>query len=710
MVEFGTGYFTAMDREYTSNVDSSTTTTPEQQTNDIGINAGDLGMSLGLGPVPNVPAVQAKMRAGSKKMELDFMGFGKGSGQGHTPGMYGKKQRQALRESAKANRVDFTTHSSVGVFGLAGQDRQGNFTREAKEASVQEIKRAIEFAADVAEGGPVVVHTGEFQRPIKDASWNGGGNFEAYPGEDERASYKVVDTRTGALVSEAKKGRTVAKPVWNRYNEKNSELWGDKDGKSYVDENGQTVNPRDYVDYYGNKISRAERVPVYNKKDSMFEVHQVGWEDFIDEAREMTTEAKETWQKWRNGQMSDEDIDKSMWRRFLKKGVTQQDIKVKPEEAYILATLETNAAHSKGWAYSYSRGFEDDVKYIKKLNQAKEAYKKTEDETDPEKRWQLKRQADQLAMGLVRTDTKFPSEIIDREIKMREASMKQAKEAAASQWAQAMENEETMRNVQSAEGYALEESYDSYARAGMHALAKSKELKKRGKLKKQIFVAMENLFPETYGSHPNEIINLIEGSRKKMTKLLVENQGYQESEAKRLAEQSLKVTFDTGHLNMWRKYWKGDSNKTPEQNDKDFDKWMINTVDRLAGKNMIGHLHLVDNYGYQDEHLAPGEGNTPIKAILKVLKKNKFDGDVILEPGADYTTDNHGFNTVIKTWKHLGSNAYSMGSGGGGVTPQQRSWGQIHYQHFGQNQPPYFTFPPYSPSEDWTLWSGVQLE
>ena len=136
MVEFGTGYFNAMDREYDSGMIDMPENTPSQKTNDVGVTAGDIGMSLGLGPVPNIPAVQGKLRAGSKKVELGFMGQGKGSGQGHTPGMYGQKQRQALKEMAKANRIDFTTHASVGVWGLAGQDRQGNFSREQKEASV----------------------------------------------------------------------------------------------------------------------------------------------------------------------------------------------------------------------------------------------------------------------------------------------------------------------------------------------------------------------------------------------------------------------------------------------------------------------------------------------------------------------------------------------------------------------------------------------
>ncbi len=117
-------------------------------------------------------------------------------------------------------------------------------------------------------------------------------------------------------------------------------------------------------------------------------------------------------------------------------------------------------------------------------------------------------------------------------------------------------------------------------------------------------------------------------------------------------------------------------------------------------------MHLVDNYGYQDEHLAPGEGNTPIKEIIAVLKKHGYDKEIIVEPGADYTVDSSGFSSVMKTWKHLGSPVYGMGVEHG----HGKSWGQVQYGYFGEMQPPYFVFGGYSPSEEWTLWSGAPLE
>ena len=37
-------------------------------------------------------------------------------------------------------------------------------------------------------------------------------------------------------------------------------------------------------------------------------------------------------------------------------------------------------------------------------------------------------------------------------------------------------------------------------------------------------------------------------------------------------------------------------------------------------------------------------------------------------------------------------------------------WGEVQYSYFGQNQPPYFVFGAYAPSNDWTLWSQTPME
>ncbi|MFH1276062.1 MAG: TIM barrel protein [Candidatus Woesearchaeota archaeon] len=710
MVQFGSGYYMPMDREYGHHgtLHSGVGSPSSGSTGDVSVGIGDIGMSIGLGPVPNVPAIGAKLRGGVKTMELDFMGSGKGNAQGHTPEMYGKKQRQALVELQKANRVDFTTHATVGVYGVAGMDQQGNFSKQNKSMALNEIKRAIEFAADVAQGGPVVVHTGEFQRPIVDAEWNYHDEkykdkFRMYEEEKERASYRVIDTRTGGLIQEARKNRRVARQVWNRY-DKDTEEWHKHDGKSYVDDKGKTVNSHDYIDYDGNKLNMEVRVPKYDKEKGKFMVEHLEWDDLKREAGEMTDRAKQVWREWKSGKMSEEQFQKSNWTRF--KDVESEDkINIRPEEAYIITTLETNAANSRGWGWYYGADFQESVQDLRKLKKALEFYEKLESTVDPEEKWKLKKDLGGFA-GLVPSDAKYPTQILKERIQQMTGKMKQGQEASASQWAQAEESMETIRHVESAETYARKEAADAYADAALTAMEQTKKLEQYKKLKKPIAIAMENLFPETYGAHPDELIELVGLSRKKMQEKLI-NRGMSEQEAQKKSEEHITATFDTGHLNMWRKYWRGDPKKTIDQNDQEFNTWMLDKVGKMADAKIIGHVHMVDNYGYQDDHLAPGEGNTPVKEIIELLKKKGYKGEMIVEPGSDYTTDVSGFHSMMKTWRLFGSPVYGAGSGSQSA---QRNWNQVGYGWFGQNQPPYFSFGSYSPSEDWTLWSGVQLE
>lgn len=720
MVQFGTGYLMPMDREYghteiAHGHDHRHEASPSNNsTNDVGIGIKDIGMSLAVGPVPNVPAIGAKLRGGMKTLEIGFIGAGKGTGQQQTPEYYGKKQREALVEIGKANEVNFTTHASFGVQGLAGMDQQGNFSKASKNFSLQEIKRAIEFAADVAKGGPIVVHTGEFQRPITGTEWNTEGEyankFRMYEHEEERESYKVVDTRTGGTISEARKNRAVSRPVWKRYND-HDEYWKEKGGKDYYDEKGNLVKKDSYIDYEGNLVEPAKRVPVFDKEAGHFKVKQYNWGDLEKEATEMTQRAQEEFDRW--GKMSEKEKNESIWRERINTaktaGLGKADINIRAEEAYIIATLETNAAHARGWALQYGGDFDEEVKMLKKLKEAKNFYQKIEDETDPKEQWKLKKQArDRYGLGdLIPMETEMPTTIIDKQMKMLKHRLEQAREAASSQYVQAEEAMETIRHVRSAETYALDEAYDSYAEAGMFAKEQTEKMKRAGKYNKPLAVAMENLFPESYGAHPDEMIKLVDNSRKRMQEMLKRRDPrMSEREAKETSEKHITATLDTGHINIWRKYWVGDVKKTIEQNDKDFDDWVVNKVAEMTKKKVIGHIHLDDNYGYHDDHLAPGEGNTPITRMMKALKDNGYKGELVVEPGADWTTDTGGFQSVIKTWRLFGSPVYGAGTGATG----SRGWGDVGYGWFGKNQPPYFTFGAYSPSEEWTLWSGVPLE
>ena len=709
MVEFGTGYMMPMDREYGQHAHAHDhnhdhASPSNNSTNDVGVGIKDLGMSIAMGPVQNIPAVGAKLRAGMKTMEIGFMGRGKGSGQSPTPEYIGAAQRRALEEIGKANEVNFTTHSSFGINGLAGMDQRGNFNKAAKEDSLHELKRAIEFAGDVAHGGPVVVHTGEFQRSLTGSDWNKHGEFKGrfqmHEQEQEKETFGVVDDRDGRLMVEAHKNRKVSRPEWQVA--KPGQEFKDFDGNTKVAKENQTI----YLDYWGRQLHRYERVPVYNKDEGKFEVKQYGWDDLQDQAREMEKEAREDWEEWKkaDAEKRKQIEEKSLWKKILKNEVKECDIHIRPEEAYVIASLETNAGNARGWAYYYAGDFQETVESIEKLEKALKIYQEMEHGKSEQEISDMKRQAGDIVPGLVSSDSKKPTEIIQRHLEHFRNKIKQSQEGSASQFAQAAEHTETIRHVQSAETYALQEAYDSYAQAAIKAMRQTEKIEREGKMKKPIAIAMENMWPEQYGSHPDEVIDLVENSRKKMIKILTENFKISEQEATKKAEQHITATIDTGHINMWRKYWVGDKNKTIEENDKEFDRWIVTKMGEMAKRKVVGHVHLDDNYGYNDEHLAPGEGNAPITAMIKALKDSGYKGELIIEPGADYTTDVSGFSSVMKTWKLFGSPVYGAGAGVG-----TRRWGSVT-SYTGMNQPPYFVFGGYSPSEDWTLWSGVPLE
>ena len=136
---------------------------------------------------------------------------------------------------------------------------------------------------------------------------------------------------------------------------------------------------------------------------------------------------------------------------------------------------------------------------------------------------------------------------------------------------------------------------------------------------------------------------------------------------------------------------------------------VLRTEEDLSKANMIGNVHLADNYGYHDEHLAPGMGTTPIKEAVKIMRKYGYKGALTVEPGADASTDLGDFWGLMKTWRLFGSPVYGA-HGPTRMDVPKASWTDVQYSYFGQTRAPYYVFGAYSPSQDWTLWSQVPFE
>ena len=72
-----------------------------------------------------------------------------------------------MRKLAEINEIQTSTHATVGIQGLSGfNQQQFTFSSEQQKNSMDELKKAIDFASDASTGGAVVFHTGEGPRSM----------------------------------------------------------------------------------------------------------------------------------------------------------------------------------------------------------------------------------------------------------------------------------------------------------------------------------------------------------------------------------------------------------------------------------------------------------------------------------------------------------------------------------------------------------------
>jgi sugar phosphate isomerase/epimerase len=356
-----------------------------------------------------------------------------------------------------------------------------------------------------------------------------------------------------------------------------------------------------------------------------------------------------------------------------------------PKE-YAEAQLDNQILQHKGSSLFYAYDYDQMRENLKKAEDAYKYYKELEGNIPNEDKWKIavqKHFGGSEAMQLIPTEPKNPSEILDEfrnTLLKRMTHIHEASSAADSQAKQILDKREHIKSI---EEYAVTQSARTIARAAEEAMAKSE------KLEKPLYIAPENIFPESYGAHPQELKTLIQKSRERFVKDLVNEKHVNEKEAKKLAETHIKATFDMGHAYIWRKYFNG--------TDNEFNKWLLKEIDDLADNKIIGHIHIADNFGYADEHVTPGLGKVPIKAILEKLKKKGLT-DVIVEPA------HQDFLAMLGAWGKFGGPVYGVGPGVGG-------WTDVEHSYFGRTAPPYFLYGDNSPDpKEWVPWSQTRLE
>ena len=538
---------------------------------------------------------------GAKHIELGWFGSGKGSiGQGNlNPEVHGLEEREAMRQLAKINKVTLSTHASMNIGSLSGMTQEG-FSKSAQENTKHEIDRALGFAADVAGGGPVVVHVGEFQRPIFEATkeFNSpDAYFEATKEESKTAPIMLVDKETGRI----------------KQLPRNTEILMET-----------------------SEIDKTTGLPKLEKK-SVYTL--------IEEKR--------------------------------KAGFGEKEAPIKVYEDLVAKQLEL----ARG---EIGRAVTEAKVLSKRAEVAKEAVKIAESgKPEDIKKARIKLEESGLPTNI--ETAKVMAENFEQEAKHH-------LQIANSKQKELLEINNQIKNTETIYEYGTRQSAEAIADEAVKAF----RLEKEKNLKEPLWIAVENWDPNLYGSHPKELRKLIETSREEMTKRLKVEQNMSESQAKNVAADHIKATFDIGHANFWRKYFKG----KPE----DFNKWLLNEVKDLQKDGIIGHVHLSDNFGWHDEHLTPGMGNAPINEFVdEIIKGKDWKGKMIIEPGGQPEGLAH--TAMTGTWRQLNTPIYRIDS-------SPTSWTEIESSYFNLTGPAVrHVVGEYTPFKDWSSWSSeIPLE
>ncbi len=649
---FNSAYYTAMDRGYYMPLQPGQGMPGESPDKipEIGVSPKDIGVSAHPGQ-DQLQQVKARIFQGASKVELGFFGRGKGSFQGGntTPEMYGKEERIDIRELAKINKVQITTHATTASGSLAGFG-QNNFDEHVREQALHEIERAVDFAADVSRGGAIVVHANEYPRPIRD--YFEDEKFEAYPEEKARGVRYLVDNRSGQTIP-VRRNDIFYEPEYR-----------EKDG-CWVTVKGELISK---TESDPNKL--FDRVPdiVYENGVPRFKTKQVNWEEIERRVKALKAE--------------------------------NPNSKITEEKLFYQIQLENQIAQARGSSLFYGLRYKEMERDRDKIKEAFEFYEKLDKSLPENEKWKLRQRVEQR-YHFIPPEVSNPVDYLKDALDQAENQLRQVHQSSAAADVQAAQTKETLEHLEPVKDYALGKTADTVARAALYAWDKEQHLRKdvvgSEKMEKPLFVAVENYFPEVYGGHPDEIREIVENSRKEMVKKILDNPdkyGHKsEDEAEKLAKEHIKATWDTGHAFIWKKYFKG--------SDEEFKNWYLEKAKEWRDKGIMGHVHVSDNFGWEDEHVTPGQGMAPIKEFIQLMREKVENGeiDLIVEPA------HQDYRALLGGWRLFGSSIYGTAFG------RRDSWSDVERSYFGRTAPPYFLYGETAPDpESWTLWSGQRME
>ncbi len=664
MAEFRTMYYGPMDREYHQSV----TETPQPVAVEETIfPISQLGETVPehdpTGRFKNIiQTTQAAIRGGAGTLQLVMMTPPE-SAIGGRPKAYGKEVRETLKEVALASKVNIAgVEMPTALNNLAGFDyQQGVFSDEKRKRSLDEVKDAIKFVADVGRGGGVDIVSWEFPRGVNEATWQKSDPLskEKFHQEGEQRTGWLVDERTGRTVQFR------------------------KDEIQHLPYDPETFRP------------------IEKLKEGKVELKEFRWENFVkwsERAKDQIAQGIDP--------VTDEVLTperKKAYDERIKEGRPP----ITPEELYIAKQLEGQMKSLRGWQSYYTIQAEELNEKIERIKQGR--HPEEPRQMTPEEKQQIEAkalpkwkerytdflnsargQAQQVAELEERRDHLKPIE--DYALWRSTRTYAEAGIAAMRTTQEGMQKEHPTitKDVYVGPEIGWPEYYGSHPDEFIKIVKKSRQ-------------EMINLLTKPTIELPDPVLG------KKPDKNPYWDPTISTEKAKQLADKHIKGLFDTSHMGMWLAHFKPEQDsktgrlETEEHRIERFKKWYLEEVNKIAEAGVVGGIQIVDSQSAAHGHLPPGEGIFPVFDAAKIFKEKGFSGFIVSE---GHEEEKFGEGRIrMKTWQHAGA---PVGAGYFSGPPMR--WGQVQHAYFGRTYSPQFMFGGYAPSNEFKLWSEVPLE
>jgi hypothetical protein len=529
-----------------------------------------------------------------------------------------------MRRTAKLTGSKISIHAPI--LDPAGIGQQG-YSDEEREASEEYIKTLINKAhiLDPEGNTPINIHsTGGIQGAI--AARDEEGNTMRYK-EDE---WRVLKDYEGNIVEKTlmhKKGDEVVQvlPVINR---ESGQMAAMKREELHYIEKNKVWTPEERLANINETSWDDEKLKLMAYQKSKQEFNHMNQRIMQNPAwLELNIKAK-------NMERGQGELTKEEWEELnrMNSQIELNKKQIQQNDVHLISGL--NTLHDKFSKYSNPKTklekqeFKESKKHIEV---AREMMKATKEEEKATK--ELIKIKKSLASG-----SNLSEEVRSRAAFL-EDSLEKRRSEKFDQVLFQMSHLSAPEIFVSTEDFAKEKTVETMKNAAKYAF------KKFGKTAP--LITIENVMPNMVLSRGESLSKLVKDTRKEFTKEIMEEKGLDKKEAKKIAEKIIGATWDVGHIHQLKS--KGYT-----------DEEIVAETKKVAQE--VKHVHLTDNFGFGDSHLALGMGNVPIKEHLKILEgEADEERRNIVESGA-YAAQ---FKTspLPPTLEHLNSPVYTYEAG-----------------------------------------------